>query len=105
MMQRGNSGRPSRTARTLLLLLAAPLAAIPAAAQQPCNPVIDGTYCATQMRGGSGVGGAPSGGGGPQIQSLSNDLSIGSNPTATFGAITFSSSGACIGILRRGACS
>ena len=79
------------------------LAATPAAAQVPCNPAIDGTYCATQMRSGSSSF-ASSGGGAPQITSLSNDLSIGSNPTATFGAITFSGSGACIGILRRGAC-
>jgi hypothetical protein len=83
-------------------LLLAPLTATRTAADQPCNPVIDGTYCATQMRGGSSAGG--SSGGAPQIQSLSNDLSIGSNPTATFGALTFSGSGACIGILRRGAC-
>jgi hypothetical protein len=65
-------------------------------APQPCNPVIDGTYCAnagtasTQM--------AP-------IQSLSNDLSIGSDPPATLGAITFNSDGSdCIGLFRRMSC-
>jgi len=89
--------------RALLVVLAALSAAVPATADQPCNPAIDGTYCATQMRGGSDVGGGSSDGA-PQIQSLSNDLSIGSNPTATFGAITFSGGSACIGILRRGAC-
>ena len=96
------TSRRSRMLRAVLVLLVAPLLPTRAIADQPCNPAIDGTYCATQMRGGSGVGG--SSGGAPQIQSLSNDLSIGSNPTATFGALTFSSSGTCIGILRRGAC-
>jgi len=69
---------------------------------QPCNPVIDGTYFASQMRtpaaSAQTVEIAP-------IQSLSRDLSIGGTSPATLGAITFSGNGTtCIGILRRGAC-
>jgi hypothetical protein len=103
-MVRRRGGRPLwlLAAMALAALLLGPVAAMRALADQPCNPVIDGTYCATQMRAGSGAGG--SSGGGQQIQSLSNDLSIGSNPTATFGGITFSGDTTCIGILRRGAC-
>jgi hypothetical protein len=89
--------------RPWLLMSLMALAGAPAAADEPCNPLIDGTYCATQMRAGSRSSGSSPGA--PQINSLSDDLGIGSNPTATFGAITFTSSGACIGILRRGACS
>jgi hypothetical protein len=49
--------------------------ALPSAPRQ-CNPVIDGTYCAT----------AP-------IQSLSSDPAVGTDPPATLGAITFNSNG------------
>jgi hypothetical protein len=103
MIRRGNIiGRRSQRFQALSFALVTLAGATPAASQQPCNPVIDGTYCATQMRpGSSSIVGS---GGAPQIQSLSSDLSIGSNPTATFGALTFSGSGACIGILRGGAC-
>jgi hypothetical protein len=74
------------------------------AATQPCDPLIDGTYCATQ--GGrlanrtaqSSFGMAP-------IQSLSGDLSLGQDQPATFGGISFSGNNTiCIGLLRRGGC-
>jgi hypothetical protein len=59
----------------------------------PCNPLIDGTYCA-----GAG-GGAP-------IASLSNDLAIGgAEPPATLGAVTFSAGhNACIGLFGNSSC-
>jgi hypothetical protein len=61
---------------------------------QSCNPVIDGTYCATAASNSF----AP-------IQSLSSDLSGGGNPPATLGAINFSGSGlTCIGLFRRTSC-
>jgi uncharacterized protein DUF3551 len=41
----------------------------------------------------------------PPIQSLSNDLSVGSDPPATLGAITFNSDGSqCIELFRRMSC-
>jgi hypothetical protein len=59
----------------------------------PCNPLIDGTYCASA----AAAGIAP-------VQSLSSDLAIG-NPPATLGAINFSGNGStCIGLLRWGSC-
>lgn len=67
---------------------------LPDASQpQPCNPLIDGTYCA-------------SAGNNVPIQSLSNDLAIGGgDPPATLGAITFSSGhNACIGLFGSSSC-
>jgi hypothetical protein len=41
----------------------------------------------------------------PPIQSLSNDLSVGSDPPGTLGAITFNSDGSqCIGLFQRMSC-
>lgn len=62
-------------------------------ASQPCNPLIDGTYCA-------------SAGSNAPIASLSNDLAIGrADPPATLGAITFSAGhNACIGLFGSSSC-
>jgi Protein of unknown function (DUF3551) len=72
---------------------------LPQQQQQSCNPLIDGTYCATQ----GGPINPPSM---PRIQSMASDLGIGGgDPPATLGAITFSGSGAtCIGLFRRVSC-
>jgi hypothetical protein len=72
-------------------------------AAQPCNPVIDGTYCASQP-GRAATG--PSGGTSlTPIQSIAGDLSGPREDTATFGAITFRGDGTrCIGLMRRGNC-
>jgi len=62
-----------------------------------CNPVVDGTYCAT-----AGNAASPSS---PPIRSLSNDLAVGTDPPATLGAITFNSDGTnCIALFRRMSC-
>ena len=78
---------------------AGPLQLPGAAPPQPCNPLIDGTYCASQ---GGPINPPPM----PRIQSLSSDLGIGGgDPPATLGAITFNGSGAtCIGLFRRLSC-
>jgi len=64
---------------------------LPDASQaQSCNPLTDGTYCASASR---------------QIQSLSNDLAIGQDPAATLGASTFSAGhNACIGLFGPSSC-
>ena len=83
------------------------LLAIPGAtAAQPCNPVIDGTYCASQP---GRIGADPSrpsrGATMTPIQGLGGDLVGPREDPATLGAITFRSDGlACIGLLRRGNC-
>jgi Protein of unknown function (DUF3551) len=62
---------------------------LPDAPPPPCNPLIDGTYCAS-------AGG---------IQSVSSDLGLGGEPPATLGAATFSGDGStCIGLFRQSSC-
>jgi hypothetical protein len=74
-----------------------------AAVAEPCNPVIDGTYCATNMRRPGDA--TRSSAGMRPIQSIGSDILVGQDQPATFGAITFQGSGTrCIGLLRRGGC-
>jgi hypothetical protein len=85
---------------TLATVLAGVLGA-PATAE-PCNPVIDGTYCATQNVRRSP---APSGGYFAPIQGIARDIAPSwSDPPATLGGITFRGGETCIGLLRRGVC-
>jgi hypothetical protein len=73
-------------------------------AQQPCNPVIDGTYCAT-------IVGRPAPSGTtsrsmPSMESIAGDLFSDQSQSATLGAITFQGDRSrCIGLLRRSNCS
>ena len=87
-----------------ILLVALIIAAIHRAEgiAQPCNPAIDGTYCAEQMSK------RPSG----AVASSRSNPNLGGdffsivreNDPATFGAITFSGGSRCIGLLRRSSC-
>jgi len=89
---------------TIVLLVLLVLGAPAMAQQQPCNPVIDGTYCAENM---SRQGGSRSRPTFSPVESIGSDILVGqdSDP-ATLGAITFRGNGTrCIGLLRRGACS
>jgi hypothetical protein len=89
--------------RALMGILAlAALSTVRAAAQ--CNPVIDGTYCASQsVR--SNPAARPGSVGMQPVNSIARDLSVGRDQPATFGAITFQGGGSrCVGLLRRGAC-
>jgi len=63
------------------------------ASQPPCNPLYNGTYCASA----SSNSFAP-------ISSLSSDLAGAGPPPATFGGSTFSGNTDCIGILRAMSC-
>jgi hypothetical protein len=79
----------------LMLVLGAPAMA------QPCNPVIDGTYCAEFSARRPDL--APSRLG--AMRNIGNDIVSGQDQPATLGAITFGGSGSrCIGLLRRGSC-
>lgn len=90
-------------ARFLLGTIIAIFAALGAeVAAQPCNPAIDGTYCAEQMsRKPSGTMATP-----PSNPSLGGDFFsiVRENDPATLGAITFSGGTRCIGLLRRSSC-
>lgn len=72
---------------------------------QPCNPVIDGTYCGSQTYYGTNE----AMGSNATISSKGLGASISSSEPyddpGTFGAITFSSDGTrCIGLLFRSKC-
>jgi hypothetical protein len=70
---------------------------------QPCNPVIDGTYCATLPRSRSDISTAPTRI--RPIQNIGEDFTTERDQPATLGAITFGGNGTrCIGLLRRGSC-
>jgi hypothetical protein len=70
---------------------------------EPCNPVIDGTYCATQPDSKLDFSTSPSRF--SPIQSLGGDLGMGQEQPATLGAITFNGNGTrCIGLLTSGVC-
>jgi hypothetical protein len=89
--------------RIILVAVLAGAAAASALAQ-PCNPVIDGTYCATQPNPRLKWS-TSSGGYFPPIQGIADDV-VGPSfeQPATLGAITFRGGQTCIGLFRRGAC-
>jgi hypothetical protein len=91
---------PNGASRILLgaLIIAAILRAEGIA--QPCNPAIDGTYCAEQMSR------RPSSAVTTSNPNLGGDFFsiVRENDPATFGAITFSGGSRCIGLLRRSSC-
>ena len=75
-----------------------------AASAQPCNPVIDGTFCAdASSRSTVSPNPRPTF---DSFQSMGQDLSsFGDPPIGTLGAITFKGGGTrCIGLLNRGTC-
>src|SRR5262245_17229656 len=88
----------SRT--TLTAILTGTLVA--SAAAEPCNPVIDGTYCATQVIRKRDV--SASGSKFAPMQGIARDIGPWTDQPATLGGITFRGSETCIGLLRRGAC-
>jgi hypothetical protein len=95
------SGRSNPSIASLYLAALVAVMAAGADAQTPCNPAIDGTYCATagipnrsqpaESTRRDGLGSAVSGTG------------FYEQP-ATLGAITFGSNGRCIGLVRRVNC-
>jgi hypothetical protein len=69
---------------------------------QNCNPVIDGTHCATQMPRGSAAS-RPGAAMNP-IRDLGSSISGTPTSPATLGGISFRGGTTCIGLLRRGSC-
>jgi hypothetical protein len=91
----------------IALVIASVAAPLPAAAQQPCNPVIDGTYCAenmsrTRVNDRSRVNDLSS----SAVRSIGTDLAVGFPDTpASLGTITFRGTGErCAGLLFRSSC-
>lgn len=74
---------------------------------EPCNPIIDGTYCATQMP--KSRTSAPSSNSNSMnpIRSIGSDLrggGISRDTPGTLGGISIRGSGVCVGLLSRGRC-
>jgi hypothetical protein len=98
---RSNGARLSAgsIAAALLLLMAAP-----AHASEPCNPIVDGTYCATQMPKNRGY--VASSGGMKPLEDYSRLVpspSVGGSPGTLMG-ISVQGDRSCFGLLRRSAC-
>ena len=89
------------TARIVLAVILAGVLGAPALAE-PCNPVIDGTYCATQTIRRENAS-RSSGSMFSPIQGIATGIGPPDQP-ATLGAITFRGSETCIGLFRRGIC-
>jgi len=69
---------------------------------QPCNPLIDGTYCATQSKSTLDI---PKSSTSPKLNFGDAFSTVADNQPATLGAITFRGDGTrCMGLLRRGSC-
>ena len=108
MMLKVSPRMDSPVSRIALATILAIMLAAPASAQ-PCNPVIDGTYCATQ---GGSVFSSPTGSGSSgSMEGLGAGISsFGPNPgnerddPGTFGAITFGGGSRCISGLFRSKC-
>jgi hypothetical protein len=83
-------------AAALMLILHQPARA------QSCNPVIDGTYCATQMP--RATTSAPSRQTMSPVGEIATSVSISQDTPGTLGAISFRGGSTCIGLLRRGNC-
>lgn len=86
-----------------LVMLAGPLAG-PTRGEEPCNPIIDGTYCATQMPKNRGYSGSsdrlkPI----DDISRLVPSASVGGSPGTLIG-ISVQGNRSCFGLLRRSVC-
>ena len=105
---RSNGKRPTRFSRPpapllAIILLAGSLTA-GAAAEEPCNPIIDGTYCATNMPRNRGY--VRSSGGMTPLQDYSRlvpSAAVGGTPGTLIGIGT-QGGRTCFGLLRRSVC-
>ncbi|HEY0233531.1 MAG TPA: hypothetical protein VGC86_00535 [Afipia sp.] len=105
MMSRKAASRRNSRQRTVIAALVA--VAIPIAARsEPCNPIIDGTYCATQMP--TGRAAELSARSMNPIRSIGGDFNFGSSQDSpgTLGSISFRGGGSrCVGSMIRSRCS
>jgi hypothetical protein len=94
---------PRKVVLPVILAIAhvVPAAAQPATAQ-PCNPMIDGTYCAEHMSKKPRT--TTSDHRWTPIQSIAGDLKPEQDKPATFGAITFGGGQRCVAFFRQHGC-
>ena len=107
LSSRNDGERPARSLRLpsllpAMVMLAGSLTAV--AAEEPCNPIIDGTYCATNMPKNRGY--VRSGGGMTPLEDYSRlvpSAAVGGTPGTLIGIGTQGKS-TCFGLLRRSSC-
>ncbi len=99
------SSRSSCRRPLVLLVAAAVLATARAsAAEEPCNPILDGTYCATNMPKKTGYVRSPSGMTGlADYSRLVPSAAVGGTPGTLIGIGT-QGNRTCFGLLRRSTC-
>ena len=92
--------------RTFVMSFAAGFCAVGGSANaEPCNPIVDGTYCATQMP--KKVTSSPASSRMRPVEDMSRLVpsnSVGGNQPGTLVGISFQGNGRCFGLLRRSAC-
>jgi len=97
---------PSTRRRQFVMSLAAGWLAVSGSANaEPCNPIIDGTYCATQMP--NRVTSTTSSNRMKPIDDMTRlvpSSSVGSSAPGTLIGISFQGNGRCFGLLRRSVC-
>jgi hypothetical protein len=96
-----------RKLQTVPAFLAATALALAGSANatEPCNPIVDGTYCATQMPKYSSSSGSSNGLRPIDDQSsIVPSSSVGGSQPATLVGISFQGNGRCFGLLRRSVC-
>lgn len=92
------------TAVAVAAAMFVPAMPMPHVLAQPCNPIVDGTYCAEHMAKSSRPAGSSSLGLTPIRPSGTDFIYIPEQP-ATLGSITFRGNGErCVGLLFRGGC-
>lgn len=100
------SNPPWMRSRTFVMSLAAGwLAVISSANAEPCNPIVDGTYCATQMP--KKVTSTASSSRMKPIHDMTRLVphsSVGGSAPGTLVGISFQGGGSCFGLLRRSVC-
>jgi hypothetical protein len=90
--------------RLVLLPMVTGILADPARGAEPCNPIVDGTYCATQMPKNRGYGGSsdrlrPI----EDMSRLVPSASVGGSAGTLIG-ISVQGNRSCFGLLRRSIC-
>ncbi len=88
------------------LFVAGLLAVNSSANAEPCNPIIDGTYCATQMSKKAGAT-SSSGTGMKAIDDMSSlvpSSAVRGGQSGTLVGISFRGKGSCFGLMRRSVC-
>jgi len=98
---------PSMRSRMAIMLLTAGCLTLGGTAHaEPCNPIVDGTYFATQMPKNTGLTSTSS----SRMKAIEDMTrvvpsgSVGNSQPGTLVDISFQSKGRCFGLLRRSVC-